>query len=487
MSKKRIFLTLWRNKTADQLYEQHDLRQELVAFLASRYEPESGIERGLLSRCLRHDADAGPCMLELARRTTPGFASKPSDLAMTWVLAAALAAHEPACLVLAQVLACRGQETASFGWPRRPAAAAPAGTDTERSAERAAARLRLIAQSWLVKTNTSFLMMPGRWIDALQKPSLPPARLGRGASQAGMPAAPAAPATTIQIVSEIGHAETEDFSVTTAWRHLTEPFPLRGDEVPTGSLRAALALEFPHMIEAIDHIVGDLELRRRAGAPGARFRPVLLVGPPGTGKTRLARRVARLLGTGFGETSLAGVSDNRMLEGTARGWRGAQPAWPILVIARTNCANPVLLLDELDKAGASRSGGDPNATLLGMLEPETAAAWYDACLLAPVNLVNVSWIFTANEVRPLPPPLLSRLSVIKIRPPTADQLDGIVAGIRRDIADGLGIAADLLPPTDGRAMEALRILFRLRPDVRILQRAIERLLKHTPWPARSQH
>jgi pimeloyl-ACP methyl ester carboxylesterase len=96
------------------------------------------------------------------------------------------------------------------------------------------------------------------------------------------------------------------------------------------ALRTTLRLEFPNMTDAINHIADDLVLRRWAGLTWVHIRPLLLAGPPGIGKSRFARRVARLLGTAYAELDVAGSSDNRMMQGTARGWKNAQPAWPLL-------------------------------------------------------------------------------------------------------------------------------------------------------------
>src|SRR3546814_13268954 len=97
-----------------------------------------------------------------------------------------------------------------------------------------------------------------------------------------------------------------------------------------------------------------------------------------------------------------------MLQGTARGWASAQPAFPLILMRRCGTANPVIVVDEIDKAQATHNG-DVRATLLSLLERETARAWPAERLLAACHLGEVSCILTANGTEQRAPPLLSRL------------------------------------------------------------------------------
>ena len=191
----------------------------------------------------------------------------------------------------------------------------------------------------------------------------------------------------------------------------------------------------------------DAEIRRtlalaaHAGRPSPRLRPLLLVGPPGIGKTWFARRLAQALNLPFASLNLGGATDNRCLQGTARGWSAATPAWPIAEMSRLAAPNPVLFLDEIEKAGGQRdSNGRVHDTLLAMIEPESAAGWFDECLRTPADLRNVVWIMAANETRGIPAPLLSRLAVHHI-----------------DAAAGLGLRRH-----PGRAAGRNRRRYRLR-------------------------
>ena len=101
--------------------------------------------------------------------------------------------------------------------------------------------------------------------------------------------------------------------------------------------------------------------------------------------------------------------------------------------------NPVLFLDEVEKAGGARDGnGRAHGTLLAMVEPESAAAWFDECLRSAADLRHVVWIMAANETRGIPAPLLSRLSVHRIDPPPAEAFGTTLGGLLEAVAEDLG-------------------------------------------------
>jgi energy-coupling factor transporter ATP-binding protein EcfA2 len=239
-------------------------------------------------------------------------------------------------------------------------------------------------------------------------------------------------------------------------------------------LGEALLAEFPWMREAVDAVVGDLELRRAAGSAHAHFRPILLLGPPGCGKSRFARKLAELLGVGHGEVNAGGSSDNRLVAGTARGWSSASPAYVLHVMRDTGCANPLVFVDEIDKAAHGSHNGDVRATLLTMIGN---AGWPDECLMAKTDLSQVNWILAANDAQPLRGPLLTRLRVVGVPNPGPEHADAVLASIGRDVTRELGLPQGSMPELSPHAEAALKDAFAKGHSVRRVRAAYEGALR----------
>jgi hypothetical protein len=249
---------------------------------------------------------------------------------------------------------------------------------------------------------------------------------------------------------------------------LVEPVPLALAPSPI-RLREALEREFPWMGPAIDRILQDVLLCHFGGDGSSvlKLTPLLLVGAPGTGKTRFCQRLSELCGLASETMSLAGVADARLLLGTSAGWANSTPSFPLALVGRSGIGNPLIILDELEKAhrGSMMSNaGDVIAGLLNFLEPESAKRFLESSLGCRADLSRVNWLATANELSPLPAALRSRFTVIEVPNPGPEHFDQLVAGILAELK---------APPLEEAAAEWLWERFcRGGVSVRALKRAI---------------
>lgn len=223
------------------------------------------------------------------------------------------------------------------------------------------------------------------------------------------------------------------------------------------AIRDALAVEFPWAYEALRVVMSGLVARRRHGVRRLGMQPILLAGNPGSGKTRFAQRLSDLLGTPNTVINLAGMSDVKVLKGVTRGWASNRPSRLIEFIGQVKVANPLFVLDEIDKAQTydHGNGGRPHDALLDLLEPGNARRYNDIYLLTECDLSHCLYIATANSLLALPEPLLSRLQPVLFPTPGSEHAEVIVKGIVTDLEREWNVPVGTLT-VSARDIERLR-------------------------------
>jgi ATP-dependent Lon protease len=160
--------------------------------------------------------------------------------------------------------------------------------------------------------------------------------------------------------------------------------------------------------------------------------PMLLLGEPGIGKTHFARKMALLLGTGFGFVPMSSLTAGWVLSGASSQWKNAKPGKVFDTFLNGDYANPVIVVDEIDKASADGQY-DPLGALYELLETETATRFVDEFVELPIDASGAVWLATANDAARIPEPLLNRLTVYEIDAPDASGARCIALNIYREI------------------------------------------------------
>jgi ATP-dependent Lon protease len=171
-----------------------------------------------------------------------------------------------------------------------------------------------------------------------------------------------------------------------------------------------------------------------AGNEAIQFTPILLLGEPGLGKTYFAKRLAQALATGFEFVSMSSLTAGWVLTGASAQWHNARPGKVAQTLIEGEYANPVVVLDEIDKAGGD-ARYDPMGALYGLLERDTAVHFKDEFIDVDMDASHILWIATANDEGAIPEPILNRMNVYEIDRPDAEGSRTIALSVYREILD----------------------------------------------------
>jgi ATP-dependent Lon protease len=193
----------------------------------------------------------------------------------------------------------------------------------------------------------------------------------------------------------------------------------------------ALIDELPNFAEPLDDIRRQLALCLSSDDP-LELEPMLLLGDPGIGKTHFARRLARLLGTGYQFIGMSSLTAGWILSGASAQWKNAKPGKVFDALVNGDYANPVIVVDEIDKAGGDAQY-DPLGSLYTLLEHDTATEFTDEFAEVPIDASDVVWIATANQAHGIPDPILNRMNVYSIEKPDAEGARRIAQSIYNEL------------------------------------------------------
>jgi ATP-dependent Lon protease len=224
----------------------------------------------------------------------------------------------------------------------------------------------------------------------------------------------------------------EHESLRTTYERMLERGPERFQVKPSGlPTMDRLYVELPNFHPALDDLRRQIALCQDS-RDALEIMPILLLGPPGVGKTHFAREVANLLGTGMGFVSMSALTAGWVLSGASSQWKGARPGKVFETLVDGQYANPVMVVDEIDKARGEHAY-DPLGSLYSLMEHDTAATFIDEFAEVPIDASQVIWIATANDERGIPGPILNRMNIYEVLGPDHEAARGIARRLHDEI------------------------------------------------------
>jgi ATP-dependent Lon protease len=227
----------------------------------------------------------------------------------------------------------------------------------------------------------------------------------------------------------------EHESLRSTYERMLEKGPERFQVKPAGvPAMDHLYDELPNFHAALDDVKRQLALCQDS-RDALEIAPMLLLGPPGIGKTHFAREIAQLLGTGMGFVSMSSLTAGWVLSGASSQWKGARPGKVFETLVDGAYANPVMVVDEIDKARGEHAY-DPLGALYSLLEHDTAHDFTDEFAEVAIDASQMIWVATANDGHAIPEPILNRMSVYEVQAPDRDAARAIALRLYASLREG---------------------------------------------------
>lgn len=248
--------------------------------------------------------------------------------------------------------------------------------------------------------------------------------------------------------------EREHESLRSTYQRMLERGPERFQVKPAGVPdMSGLYDDLPNFTEVLDDVKRHVALSQDS-RDGLELTPMLLLGAPGIGKTHFARQLADLLGTGMNLVPMSSMTAGWLLSGSSSQWKGSRPGKVFEALVDGQYANPVLVVDEIDKA-SSDAQYDPLGALYSLLEHDTAHTFVDEFAEVAIDASQVIWITTANDERAIPEPILNRMNVFEVPAPTREQARTIAQRLYQSIRHDHGWGERFAPEPADEVLDAL--------------------------------